>query len=72
MPVNFRALPNNEGSATVEAALVFPLIIAIAAFFISFSSVELQNIKTYSIEHDISIVEPAQEKILRGVWIISE
>ena len=66
-----------RGSTTVEAVLVFPLIILIAAALISIGSGLYKNVKDMSLDHIEKARQESEdpvlstESIMRGRWIIN-
>lgn len=68
---------SRRGSASVEAALVFPLIILIAAALISIGSGLYESVKSTSLSHMEKARQEAEgsvisaERIMRGRWIIN-
>ena len=73
-----RRISDAEGSAAVEAALVFPLVVIIIAGVISLSLGVMEETRTDALRHRTEAREAldprilSTENIMRGVWLIHE
>ena len=73
-----KRISDAEGSAIVEAALVFPLVVLIIAGIISLSLGVMEETKADALRHRTEAREAldprilSTENIMRGVWLIYE
>ena len=73
-----KRISDAEGSAVVEAALVFPLVVLIIAGVISLSLGVMEETKEDALHHRTEAREAldprilSTENIMRGVWLIHE
>ena len=73
-----KRISDAEGSAVVEAALVFPLVVLIIAGVISLSLGVMEETKEDALRHRTEAREAldprilSTENIMRGVWLIHE
>ena len=73
-----KRISDAEGSAVVEAALVFPLVVMIIAGVISLSLGVMEETKADALRHRTEARETldprilSTENIMRGVWLIHE
>ena len=73
-----RRISDAEGSAAVEAALVFPLVVIIIAGVISLSLGVMEETRTDALRQRTEAREAldprilSTENIMRGVWLIHE
>ena len=73
-----KRISDAEGSAVVEAALVFPLVVLIIAGVISLSLGVMEETKEDALRHRTEAREAldprilSTENIMRGVWVIHE
>jgi hypothetical protein len=73
-----KRISDPEGSAIVEAALVFPLVVLLIAGLTGLSLQVLDETKTDALRHRTEAIEALDPKILstenimRGVWVMHE
>lgn len=73
-----KRISDPEGSAVVEAALVFPLVVLLIAGLTGLSLQVLEETKTDALRHREEAREQldprilSTENILRGVWVTHE
>lgn len=71
-----RSLRSNDGSAMIEAAIVFPIVILVLAIVISKTVVNSEAVNSSAVTHEcefeefLSDTKMTCEDYLRGRWLV--